>query len=680
MGDQLTFRILGPTSVHVGDRAIRIGGARNRVVLVLLLLHAGRVVPTDVLVEALWNGNPPATARTQVAICVAALRKAFRCAGDGVIRTEHPGYQLDIDGHRLDLHDFDHLVAAAEQAVREGEWRAAAKLYDEAMSLWVEPALAGIRSSIVEREAERLEERRLAVFDEAAAVRLELGGWQDLIPELTAVVRTHPLRERSRWQLMLAQYRSGRRADALATFRAGRREFITELGLEPGHELQELHAAILRSDPGVVVEQPPDATLVPAEVPPDLSCFSGRAAETATLDNALLAARDGETTLRVGVLTGSAGVGKTGLAVHWAHHAADHFPDGMLFADMTGYAENARPASTSTTLSRFLRALGVPGGQIPDGMDSRVSLYRSLLARRRVLIVLDNVNACVDVEPLLPPNGQSCVLVTSRDAVEHVVASPPSGRVRLGTLAESEATELLAKVAGHSRVTAEPRDTLRVTELCARLPLALRIAAARLAAKDHWTVGHLAARLSDPDQRLDELSQGDAQLRTGFATSYHTLDTHAARLYRLLGLLDVPDFPVWIAAALLDTTPSTAEQLLERLVEAHFLEVRGVDATGGLRYGFHDLLRLYAWERAREEDPPADRWTACKRVFHACQTMARQASHGGATGPERTPRAADWLAAERFCLTAIVGQAARMGLRDVADELTAVSGVLAEAG
>ncbi len=711
MGERLNFRILGPLAVTDGETRVAVGGARQRTILALLLLSPDRVVSVDTMVHVVWHGRPPATARTQIAICIAALRKTFRAQGvdEEIIATAHPGYQLNTAGHDIDAVDFGRRVQEAELAAGEGRTAESAHAYARALGLWRGPALTGVTGQLVEDAAGRLEELRLNVFDDSTLVQLELGRQQELVPELAAVVREHPLRERTRHNLMLAQYRSGRRAEALETFRDARRHFIDELGLEPGPDLQELHDAILADDPSLaaVAAEPAqsprersaaaeDVVIIPSELPPDVPGFAGRAAELAALDT-LMTGTGEENVTPLGLITGVAGVGKTGLAMRWAHRVADRFPDGRLFADLRAYDEHYEATAATEVLGRLLRSLGVPSQQIPAAPEERASLYRSMLASRSVLIVLDNVRTLAQIRPLLPGSGKCCVLVTSREQLESLVTSSQQARVHLGPLSEAEALQLLGHVVGRGKVDAQHADAVRLTELCDRLPLALRIAAARLASKPHWSVRHLVARLSDERRRLDELSQGESQVRAGFALSYRYLPPEAARLYRRIGLLDAPDVTAWVGGALLDIDVLEAERLIEHLVDAQFLEVIGVDATGQLRYRFQSLLRLYAWERAQDEEQEADRVAACERVFRTCLTIAEEAhrrEYGGhfsivhSDVPRRPTDPVllesllslplEWYESERLPLVAAIGQAARMGMTALAWDLTLSMTVLFE--
>ncbi|WP_406148056.1 BTAD domain-containing putative transcriptional regulator [Streptomyces sp. NBC_01012] len=700
MEKRLTFKVLGPLEVTSGTSQVPVGGPRHRTILVVLLLSPGRIVPVDTLIEAVWGDHPPATARTQVSICIAALRKTFKTAGfpGEVIVTAHPGYLLQVGMHQLDSEEFSGLVAAAELAVKNNRLAEAARCYADGLKLWRGRPLAGVTGRLVEDEAQRLEELRLDTYENATAVHLRLGDHQKILPDLAAMVREHPLRERARHQLITAQYHSGRRAEALETFRDGRRWLIDELGLEPGPALAELHNAILQDEPSLTAHghegaggdplsvQKPVGD--PLELPPDVWGLAGRKEELAQLDELLelSAVAHGPAT---GLITGVGGVGKTCLAVRWAHSVADRFPDGQLFADLRGYDEHLEPTTAGEILGRFLRSLSVPIGQIPGEPEERAALYRSLLADRRVLVVLDNVRTFAQVRPLLPSSGGCCVVVTSREQLPEMVAWPPQAWVRLGRLSSYEAVELLGKIVGEERIAADPPSAARLVELCDLLPLALRIAGARLASKPHWTVSRLVRRLSDERLRLDELSSGESQVRASFALTYRGLSPATALLYRSLGLLDVPDFGAWVASALLDTDLLTGERLIEQLVDAQFLDVVGLDATGHPRYRFQNLLRLFARERAEAEETPEERHAARQRAFRAYLSLAEQAhrrSYGGdfsiihsavpryplpdelAAGLLTAPL--DWLETERLSLVSVVDLAAGLGMDELAWDLT----------
>lgn len=645
MGAQLSFRVLGALEVRVDEQRIPISSPRQRNILAKLLLAADRVVSVNSLIESLWNGRPPATGRTQVAICIAALRKQFKAAGcdEEIILTTPPGYLLNSTGHRIDAVEFTDHVTAAHTAMRQGHPDDAVDLLGTALDLWHGSALDGVSGHLIEADAALLEEQRLSAYETRTALLLDRGQPGSLIPDLTAMTQEHPLREQLRAQLMLAQYRAGRRAEALATYRLGREHSLEEIGIEPGPALRTLNDAILRDDPSLVPapRQSPRLAGVPtpAQLPPDLSDFVGRTGQLSTLDRLLTAtkARDAPA---VGVVTGPAGAGKTRLVLHWAHRVAEEFPDGQLFADLRGYDTTAEPSDPGEVLGRFLRALGTPGDRIPDDPHERTTLYRSILGRQRLLVILDNVATAEQVNALLPGNGASCVMLTSRSVLMEPLAGNGATRIRLGEMCPREANALLRLVAGEDRVDDDPEAVARLGELCGRLPLALRIAADRLAAKPHWTVRHLVDRLEDDSRRLDELdldNHSPQSLRDRFQASYRWLSADAARMYRMLGLLDVPQFAAWMGAALVNTDINEAERLMEQLVDAQLLDVDPIAPP--LHYRFHDLLRLHARELATREESPATLGAANERVLNSWLTQEWISIKDAMQAPSSTLRA-----------------------------------------
>ncbi|MGW7469438.1 BTAD domain-containing putative transcriptional regulator [Streptomyces xantholiticus] len=680
---QVVFRILGPLDVSADGRPVVLQGARQRTIMSMLLLAPNRVVSVDTLADAVWRGSPPATARNQIAICVSALRKTIKNAVgvEDILVTSHPGYMLFAGEHRIDAVEFEEHAAKGREAARRGRPEEACAFFEEALAMWRGPALEGISAERVEAEAARLTEMRLDVYEEHAGLRLQLGQHREMIGELGAFVREHPLREQAKAHLMLAQYRSGRRAEALETYRDGQRLLAEELGIDPGPALQELHEEILADSPKLSLPAetatlvPP--TTVPAHLPPSVASFTGRRPELASLDR-LLDHQDGSA-LPVGSITGPGGVGKTALAVHWAHQVAARFPDGQLFADMRGYDAEEAPRRPGAVLDRFLRALGVPGPQIPAEQVERTALFRSVLDGRRVLIVLDNARSFQQIRPLLPGNGRSCVLVTSRDSMGGALAGDyffvP---LHLGSLEQDESIALLSRVAGDDRFSSDPVGAARLSALCDRLPLALRIAAARLAAKPHWSVRTLVARLEDQHRRLDELSLDERGVRAGLRLSYRDLPPDTARMFRLLGSLGVPDFAAWAGAALLGIDPVDAEDLIEQLVDAQLLEPFSATTTGHVRYRFQDLLRLFARECAEAEDSEEERLAATRRACAAWLGLAGEAHrrvyggdytviHGQAPLHPLPGHLVDsllddpmeWFESERSSITGLVDQAAR---------------------
>ncbi|MBT2526888.1 AAA family ATPase [Streptomyces sp. ISL-99] len=670
-----------------------------------LVLAWGRVVSVDSLIDAVWGDEPPASARTQVAICVGALRKAFRAAGRQapVIETAHPGYRLHTEYSSVDVREFEKLVAEAGDSARKGSLEEASRLYKQALDLWSGRPLIGVGGRLTQDAATRLEAKRLAAYEVWTGVELELGRHQELIPVLSAAVTDYPQHEQFRHNLMLAQFRSGRRVEAAEGFRAWRHELVEELGLEPSLSIQQLHRAILRDEPGP--DRPeeagrpaaaPAARTVPAELPPDVPAFTGREAELRQLDALLLDDPLGAVP-RSGFVTGMAGVGKTSLVVHWAHRVADRFPDGQLHVDVSEHEREHGPATVHTLLGRLLRALGVPGEQIPDDSWERISLHRSLLAERRVLVLLDDVRTLDQVQSLLPGSGRSCVVVTSREQQEHMTAVHGMVHIAVGLMPAREASALVGRIAGKGRGAADLTAVDALCALCDGLPLALRIAATRLAAKPHWSVRHLVDRLAEEPQRLDELSAGGLEMRSVFAAGYRALPADLARMFRRLSLLDVPDFAAWVGGALLDLPTAEAEKIIEQLVDVNLLIVVGVDDAGAVRYRFHTLLKLYARERAQAEEPPDERRAACERAWRGWLTLADEAhcrQYGGdfavlrGTTPRRTlePGLAEtllasplaWFDAERSSVVAVVRQLSRLGADELAWELAMSTAVLFE--
>ncbi|MFJ6215751.1 BTAD domain-containing putative transcriptional regulator [Streptomyces sp. NPDC092296] len=708
------FNLLGPLDVQAGDVSLALGGTRQRAVLGALLLAPGRVVPVDTLIEAVWPEGGPSTARTQISICVAGLRRIFKSGTglDDLIATVRPGYVLRSREHRIDAVEFEKQVQQARAALRGGQAAEACLRFREGLRLWRGSVLDGLTGPLFEQEATRLQELRMNAVEEHAALLLLVGDNQRVVGELTGVLRDNPLREQARAHLMLAQYRLGRRAEALAVYREGRRILVEELGIEPGPPLRQLHDLVLRDAPELAVAPTapstaaapattaagaPAATSVPAQLPAPVAAFTGRRQELAALD-LLLHQRPARPPLTIAAISGVSGVGKSTLAVHWAHHVAERFPDGQLFVDLCGFDERHEPLSPASVLDRFLRALGVPGPSIPAEPSDRAALFRSVLSARRMLIVLDNASSADQVRPLLPGAGGSCVVITGRDLADDLIGDYRVVPIRLKAMSPEEASALLAKVVGADRIDAEPAAAARLGTLCDRLPLALRIAGARLANRAHWSVQGMVSRLEDQRTRLDELSPQTGGVRAGFRLTYRGLSPRAQQMYRRLGLLAVPHFSPWVGAALLDTDPAEAELLIDQLVEADLLEVDS--ATGpahGPRYRFQDLLRLFARERAGADESEEQREAALDRVFDAWLGLAGHAYryfNGRDSTPVharyrlRLPRSMqdrmlhdplEWLESERTAATDTVRQAAGTGRATHAWQLTRLCSPLWEA-
>jgi DNA-binding SARP family transcriptional activator len=663
----MEFRLLGPVGVWVDGRAVRLGGRRERTMLAVLLLAAGRLVPVEKIIDAVWGDAPPVTARRQVHNATSELRRVL----GGLLVTREPGYLLAIEPAAVDLRVFESGVAAARAEVAAGRLAEAVAGFRSALRLWRGPALSGVNG--LAGEAAQLDEQRLSVLAELLDAELATGRHADLVRELSALVDEHPLRERFAAQLMLALYRCGRVPEALRVYQRARRALADGLGLEPRPELRRLEAAMLAGDPRLdLAPQVIPAAAVPCLLPADVADFTGRDGEVELLCDALVSAD--RPAVVVSAVAGRGGVGKTALAVHVAHRLADAFPDGQLYVNL----HNGQTAP-GEVLGRFLRGLGVDGTAIPQDVDERAELYRARLAGRRVLVLLDNAGGEAQVEPLLPGSAGNAVLVTSRARLGGLAGAR---LVELDVLDHEQALLLLGRIVGPARVAAEPDAAGELVSLCARLPLAVRIAGARLAARPHWLIADLVTRLSDERHRLDELSHGGLAVRASLELSFHGLDADARTLFRRLGLLDAPDFAGWVGAALLDVAVDRGVELAERLVDARLLEVVGRDACGLTRFRFHDLVRGYARERAGEESAEA-RDTALARAFGAWLSLAELAHrrtyggdyvivHGDA---ERWPVALapqdplTWLETERVAIGAAVRQAAALDLDELAWDL-----------
>nr|ALV82361.1 regulator [Streptomyces rochei] len=529
-----------------------------------------------------------------MAICIATLRKIFRTAGldRETIITATPGYMLSLTGHSLDSLRFEQLVARATELTAENRPAPAADALRQALALWRGPALGGVYAPFAETEAARLDEQRMLAVEQLTALRLQLGEHQSVLGELQALVGACPLRDRLRYYLMLAQYRSGRRAEALTTFRDGMRHSIEEIGLELGTDLQALHDSILRDEfpqldvPGIAVQQRDRQQTVPTQLPESDAYFIGRSREQWLMDDVLL---DGSAQNHspIAYITGSPGIGKTSLAVNWAHRTAHRFPDGQLFADL-------REGDTLGVLHRFLRQLGAEG-PLPTEPADAAERYRGMLEGRRVLIVLDHASSYTQVRHLLPTSGGCCVLITGRANLDELMQKYRALRLRVAPLSDDESRETLTSVLRDARAEESPEATSRLAGLCGHTPLALRAAAARLLTKTHWRVLDLVRRLERSGDRLAELSIGDDSLRARLDRSMRELDPRVASAYRELSRLDDTDFDAAQAAQVLGTDLLEAEDLIETLVDAQLLEAVGRGgAWGEMRYRWQELVRLHA--------------------------------------------------------------------------------------
>ncbi|MGW7524933.1 BTAD domain-containing putative transcriptional regulator [Streptomyces sp. NPDC054783] len=692
--EALRFGVLGPVRAWRGAEQIGTGSPQQRALLAALLLREGRTATAAELIDALWGAEPPSQALAAVRTYASRLRKVLP---PGVLVSESGGYAVRVPAEgALDLTVAQDLAAEAEKSRAAGDLCRARELLNQALGRWDGEVLAGVPGPYAETQRVRLEEWRLGLLESRLDMDLEQGCHAEAVSELTALTAAHPLRERLRELLMLALYRSGRQAEALAVYADTRRLLAEELGVDPRPGLRELQQRILQADPALAepsspATEPAAVPVRPAQLPASVPDFTGRASFVTELSEVLSSASEspdaGDRVMAVSALAGIGGVGKTTLAVHVAHRARGAFPDGQLYMDLQG--AGPRPAEPETVLGSFLRALGTADSAIPDSLDERAALYRSVLDGRRVLVLLDNAKDAAQVRPLLPGTEGCAALVTSR---VRMVDLAGAHLVDLDVMSPDEALALFTKIVGEERVAAEREAALDVVAACGFLPLAIRIAASRLAARRTWTVSVLAAKLADERRRLDELQAGDLAVKATFELGYGQLEPAQARAFRLLGLADGPDISLAAAAAVLDLPVEETEDLLESLVDTSLLE----SAAPG-RYRFHDLVRLYARACAeRDEQPPSEREAAMSRLLDfylatAAQVYAmerpgdRLVDHLEPTGYrglsfEDRHGAQDWLYAEAVCLLACVRQSAGGSTLRRAIDLLWASVDLAESG
>ncbi|WP_328968106.1 AfsR/SARP family transcriptional regulator [Streptomyces sp. NBC_00239] len=802
------FRILGPLQVAGPLGPVRVPPGRQEVILAALLLEANRVVSTDHLVDLIWDDEPPDTARTQVQICVSRLRKLFAGARlDTAITTRPPGYVLTTGADSVDSTLFARQVAEARALGKAGRPADAVEQLRAAEALWQGDCLGGVTGETLRSKALQLDEERLTAIETRIQLELDLGRHHQLVGEIQLLVREHALRERLRGQLMLALYRSGRQAEALESYRAGRELLVEELGLEPGEELRRLESAILSGEaplhagpretgstatagrtparpagggtsttagpatgagpaggsagpertgagarattdeakaggggtgaefPGGTADSgdggapaavgggawpsaggfagylavgtgaPAGAAAgiehpgaggaaepeggpgyreeTPRQLPADTADFVGDEEQIAVIERALLG-DEARRAVGVAVIVGKPGTGKSTLATHIAHLLSDSaFPDGQLYCDLRG--TTPAPATASEVLGRFLRALGIPGPVIPDSLDERAEMYRTLLASRRVLVVLDDAASESQVRPLLPGSRSCAVLVTSR---VRMTGLPGAHRVELDVLDTERALELLVRVIGPDRVEREAVAAEALIRTVGGLPLALRIVAARLAARPHWSLASMVHRLANERHRLDELTHGEMTMRASLSLTHDGLGAAERRLLRLLSLAQGPTLPGWLAGALLDDERPFPSDLLEPLVDVQMLDVVGVESTGGFRYRFHEIIRVFAREQLAAHDDPAVQSAALGRMMGGWMALAEHAHrriyggdftvlHGRAPRWEPPRMVVDellidpleWLDSEQANLCQAVAHAAREGMHELCWDL-----------
>ena len=675
-------RLLGPVDVMVDGGPEPVRGLRRRAVLATLALRSGEIVSTDRLVDAVWGETAPTTAPNTLQSHVSYLRKMLR--GRARIVARPPGYVLNLEDDGTD-------VQLAERLLRQGTQSAdpvrGARALGEALALWRGNALADVRGSAwLEEQAAALESLREQIKRGLFEARLAAGELGQLVRDLEQMAADHPLDEQIHAQLVTALYRSGRQADALAAYQRLRFTLADELGIDPGPALRDLETAILRQDPSLDTPTPaagPRApTLsspVPAQLPPGTAGFTGREAQLASLDAMLpmeaAGAPGAGSTVVISAIAGTAGVGKTALALHWAHQVRGRFPDGQLYVNLRGFDRCGPPVDPGQALRGFLDAFAVPPERIPADLDAQVGLYRSLLADKRVLVVLDNARDAEHVRQLLPGSPGCLALVTSRNHLTGLVATEGAFPVGLDLLSVPEARDLLARRLGPDRVAREPEAAAEIIERCARLPVALAIAAARAATRPSFPLAVTAAELRQATVTLDPLDGGDlaSDVRAVFSCSYCALSQDAARLFRLVGLHPGPDITIAAAASLAGIPAGQAAVLLAELAHAHLLS----EYRPG-RYAFHDLLRAYATELAHIEDGDGLCGDAVGRVLdhflhtaHIAATLLEPyfapvdpvpPRPGVTVGePVTTDDALGWFTAERATLLAALRLAAEGG-------------------
>ncbi|WP_280903848.1 BTAD domain-containing putative transcriptional regulator [Streptomyces sp. MAA16] len=706
----LRFSLLGPPRAWHAGRELSLGPPQQRALLTLLLLHRGRTVDIDALVDGVWGDAPPAGAVPVVRTYVSRLRKLLepdRSPGDAfrVLVSAGRGYALRTDTVVSDLDEFEEAVAEARADRNSGELESCARLLRTVLAAWQGTPLAGVPGPYAQAARDRLTEQRLSALEFCLRVELDLGRHESVVTELVALRDACPLREGVSELLLIALARCGRKAEALEAYARTRRTLVRELGVEPGPSLRAVHAFLLADDPDLT--PPPARRTVPAQrpapapapapapdpqppyparpahgvrpsqLPADSPLFTGRQTELAQAD-ALLSKDEGPAAPVIGVIDGMAGAGKTTFAVHWAHQVAHRFPDGSLYVNLRGYDQDGAVMDPSAAIESCLTALGVPPSTVPEGLDAQAALYRSVLAGRRVLIVLDNARDTEQVRPLLPGTPGCLVIITSRSRLSGLVAGHGAHPLTLGLPSADEAHAMLVRRVGHARAAAEPVAADDIVNRCARLPLALAIVASRAARHPGFRLADIAAELRADHGSLDAFTGGDAQTdaRAVFSWSYHALAPQAAALFRRLALHPGPDVTSPAAAALLGVDIRRARALLVELTGTSLIAER---APG--RFVFHDLLRAYAAELADAEDSEDSRRAALRRLHdHYLHT----AHHASLTlGPFREtialpPALADsapltfrgkrqataWLRAERHVLRAVIESAAAGGFED----------------
>ncbi|MFD9286464.1 BTAD domain-containing putative transcriptional regulator [Streptomyces mirabilis] len=665
MKKQLRFAVLGPVRAWRGSEEVDLGPPQQRAVLAVLLLAEGSQVLARGLIDAVWGNTVPASAPAILRTYVHGLRRSLEPGEDprtSVIRSTGDGYQLGCSPESLDFGVFRELTLLAERARDVGDAAGAAQFLRDALALWQGSALAGVRGEYAQSQRQRLNELRLSAQAAQFAAELDLGGHVHVVGELTGLIAEHPLDERLRELLMLAQYRSGRQAAALATYRETQRVLAEELGVDPGPALQALYERVLRAEADLLLPAPaltsrPDPIIptvsapaqlpvpapVPAQLPASLAAFVGRKVELAEVD-----ALPAGGAVVVSAIAGMAGVGKTTFAVHWARQIADRYPDGQLYLDLRGFDPVGLPVAPQYALRVLLESLGADPSGLPHNVDSLAARYRTLLSGKRVLVLLDNARDAAQVRPLLPGAPGCLVIVTSRNRLAALVAVDGAHPLHLDVLSVAEARALLSRRLGPDRVAAEAEATEEVIARCARLPLALAVVAARVATRPALSLAAVAVELREAADGLDAFHDQDStvDVRAVFSWSFQALSSDAARLFRLLSLHPGPDITLPATASLAGLSTAGTQRLLSELIQAHL-----VDETVPGRYASHDLLRTYATELTESIDSAEAVTAAQRRMFdHYLHTGHNAvALNGTARVLISLPPATEGVHAEEFC-------------------------------
>jgi len=681
------IRVLGPLEVFDGACWSGVGAAKLRLLIATLLIRPRQVVPIDQLVLELWGDTPPKTATTQVHGYVLRLRRLLGDPDGRLLVTAAPGYRLVLGDGDTDVHRFLALSAEGHRQQRCGGYERAAELLGEALALWRGPAFADVpESAAVAVEAARLTEQRLTALDVRVDADLACGRHTMLIGELQQLVEEHPLREQGWHRLMLALFRGGRQAEALQAFQRVRTILVDELGVEPGASLRELHHQMLAGEiESTSRESGPPAVVVPpiCQLPADVPDFTGRDEPLAALTD-LLAGRAADGPPPVAVISGGPGVGKSTLALHAARQAAPGFPDGQLYLDLAG--TSPEPRDPDVLLAEVLHALGVTGAAVPDGLHARAALYRSLLADRRMLLVLDDAAHADQARWLQPPTGTCAAIITSRAVLTDLAGAR---HIELDVLDPGAARDLFTCIVGSERIDREPDHAAAILRACGHLPLAIRIAAGKLLGRPAWSLRVLRERLEDESRRLSELKLGDLGVRASFDLSVRLLPDDAVTALRLLGILGPLSVPGWVLGPLLDRPDS--RDVLDTLVDANLARLTTMDVAGQPRYRLHDLLRAYAAEAA-DAIPAEDRRAAVSRLLATWLDLASRATDAlppslfrppPGSAPRLRARAGverrvvedpvSWFDTERAALLGAVRLAADWELADLAWELATVA-------